>query len=109
MNVIQMSDFLELFQTLTLDFGRIAGPANCHAAVECNQDDPWQHYGWLETPLTHNVFFFTTNNSNGHLPFFYGSFKCLIGLLDSQRSEKWKELEQERFDNAPIEGYNIPT
>ena len=40
---------------------------------------------------------------------FYGSFKCLIRLLESQRSEKWKELEQERFDNAPIEGYNIPT
>lgn len=77
MNVIQMSDFLELFQTLT-DFGRIAGPANCHAAVECNQDDPCQHFGWLDTPLTHNGYF-TTKNSNGHLPFFMGPLSVLLG------------------------------
>ena len=79
--------------------------AHCRACkLPCSS---CQHFGWLDTPLTHKGYF-TTKNSNGHLPFFYGSFKCLIRLLDSQRSEKWKELEQERFDNAPIEGYNIP-
>ena len=79
--------------------------AHCRACkLPCSS---CQHFGWLDTPLTHNGYF-TTKNSNGRLPFFYGSFKCLIRLLDSQRSEKWKELEQERFDNAPIEGYNIP-